>query len=63
MRKFLDNVKTFAKDEAGVVSFEYILVAACIILGVGYAFGTTGAGNLGAALSTAVISVVAKLPS
>ncbi|MET3837944.1 hypothetical protein [Bradyrhizobium sp. OAE829] len=63
MRKFLDSVKTLAKDEAGVVSFEYILVAACVIIGVGFAFGTDTSGNLATSLSTAVSSVIAKLPS
>ena len=61
--KTTEALKRLRADQAGVVSFEYILVAACIILGVGYAFGTTGAGNLGAALSTAIVSVVASLPS
>ena len=62
MRKFLNDLKALGKDQAGVVSFEYILVAACIILGVGYAFGTSGSGNLGTALSTAISSVVATMP-
>jgi pilus assembly protein Flp/PilA len=43
MRKFLNDVKTLAKDEDGVVSFEYIIVAAAIIAVVGVVFGSGGA--------------------
>ena len=52
MRKFLNNVKTLATDEDGVVSFEYVIVAACVVAAVLFAFGPTGSGAIGSALST-----------
>ena len=60
MRKFLDNVKTLAKDEDGVVSFEYIIVAACIIGAVAAAFGTGATGAIGTALSGGITTITAK---
>ena len=59
MRKFLNNVKTLAKDQDGVVSFEYIIVAACIIGAVAAAFGTGATGAIGTALSGGITSITA----
>ena len=61
MRKFLNDVKTLAKDEDGVVSFEYVIVAACVVGAVGLAFGTGSAGAIKVALSAAITSIVAKI--
>ena len=61
--KTTEALKRLRADQAGVVSFEYILVAACIIIAVGFAFGTTTGGNLATALSGAIVSVVALLPA
>ena len=44
-------------DEVGVVSFEYVIVAACIVAAVAAAFGTTTASGIGQALTTAIGSV------
>ncbi|UPK38919.1 hypothetical protein IVB18_17770 [Bradyrhizobium sp. 186] len=44
-------------DEVGVVSFEYVIVAACIVAAVAAAFGTTTASGIGAALTTAIGTV------
>ncbi|UQR61113.1 hypothetical protein LRP30_29640 [Bradyrhizobium sp. C-145] len=44
-------------DEIGVVSFEYVIVAACIVAAVAAAFGTTTASGIGAALTTAIGTV------
>ena len=63
MRKFLDNVMALAKDQDGVVSFEYVIVAACVVAAVLFAFGPTGSGAIGSALSTAIAGIVAKLPT
>jgi Flp pilus assembly pilin Flp len=59
MRKFLNNVKTLAKDQDGVVSFEYIIVAACIIGAVVAAFGTGAGGAIGTALTGGISSITA----
>jgi len=61
--KTTEALKRLRKDQAGVVSFEYILVAACVVLAVGFAFGTTASGNLGTALSNAISSVIGLLPA
>ena len=60
MRKFLNDVKTLSKDQDGVVSFEYIIVAACIIGAVAAAFGTGAGGAIGTALSGGIASIVAQ---
>ena len=50
-------------DERGVVSFEYVIVAACVVIAVGVAFGTNGTTGIGQALTNALNTIVAKLPS
>jgi Flp pilus assembly pilin Flp len=52
--KATETVKRLRADEDGVVSFEYVIVAACIIAAVAAAFGTTTASGIGLALSTAI---------
>jgi len=52
-------LKRLRTDEGGVVSYEYIIVAACIIGAVSAAFGTTATGGLGTALSSAIAVVSA----
>jgi pilus assembly protein Flp/PilA len=63
MRNFLNNVKTLGKNEDGVVSFEYVIVAACIVAAVGLAFGLGGSGPISSALSSAISSISAKVIS
>jgi Flp pilus assembly pilin Flp len=41
-------------DQDGVVSFEYVIVAACIVGAVAAAFGTGAGGNIATALTTAI---------
>ena len=52
----LKNLRT---DQEGVVSFEYIIVAACIIGAVVAAFGTGAGGAIGTALSGGITSITA----
>jgi len=54
MRKFLNDVKTLATDKDGVVSFEYVIVAVCIIAAVLAAFGTDTSTGIGAALKSGI---------
>jgi hypothetical protein len=49
--------KRLREDTDGVVSFEYIIVAACVIAAVLFAFGPTGSGALGQALSTGIADI------
>ena len=41
-------------DKDGVVSFEYVIVAICIVLAVSAAFGTTTATGIGNALAKGI---------
>jgi Flp pilus assembly pilin Flp len=55
MRKFLDSVKTLGKDQDGVVSLEYVIVAACVCAVVIAAYSTGGS------LPTAIAAGFAKI--
>ena len=46
--------KRLASDRDGVVSFEYVIVAACIVAAVSAAFGTGTATGIGKILSTSI---------
>jgi hypothetical protein len=52
-------LKTLSKDQRGVVSFEYMIVAACVVGAVSAAFGTGATGGIGTALSTGLTTVTA----
>jgi pilus assembly protein Flp/PilA len=54
---FLDVMGHLHSDEDGVVSFEYVIVAACIVGAVVLAFGTGAGGNISTALSTGITAV------
>ncbi|MBR1232848.1 hypothetical protein [Bradyrhizobium sp. AUGA SZCCT0182] len=60
MRNFLNDMKSLSKDQDGVVSFEYIIVAACIIGAVAAAFGTGATGAIGTALSAGISGIVGQ---
>ena len=47
-------------DNDGVVSFEYVIVAACIIGAVAAAFGTGATGGIGAALTTGITAITTQ---
>ena len=44
-----------------MVSFEYVIVAACIVGAVALAFGTGANGAIKTALSTAIAAIVAQV--
>ena len=48
-------------DKRGVVSFEYVIVAACVVGAVGVAFGTGGTGAIATALKNAIAAIVISL--
>ena len=54
-----EALKRLRTDKDGVVSFEYVIVAACIIAVVSLAFGTGG--PLQTALTTAITTIGTKL--
>ena len=50
-------LKQLRADQDGVVSFEYIIVAACIIGAVSAAFGTGAGGAIATALSNGITTI------
>ena len=57
----LDRLRT---DTSGVVSFEYVVVAAAVVAAVVAAFGGFGGtGPLKTALSNGLTAIIADLPS
>ena len=57
LRSFKDArglLQRLRADKDGVVSFEYVIVAICIVAAVAAAFGTTASGGIGAALVTGI---------
>ena len=53
------RLKRLRADKDGVVSFEYVIVAACIIGAVAAAFGTGAGGGIGTALTTGITAITA----
>jgi pilus assembly protein Flp/PilA len=59
--KTRDVLERLRADMDGVVSFEYVIVAACIVAAVSLAFGNTTASGIGLALSTAITAIGAAV--
>ena len=55
--KTTEAFKQLRADQDGVVSFEYIIVAACIIGAVAAAFGTGATGAIGTALTSGITAI------
>jgi len=60
--KTREGLVRMGKDERGVVSFEYIVVAVAVIGAVTAAFVGGGAGTLQAAMTTGIGKIVAAMP-
>jgi pilus assembly protein Flp/PilA len=60
--KTAEAVKRLRTDNDGVVSFEYVIVAACVVAAVVAAFGTSATSGIGAALTTGITKVTALIP-
>jgi pilus assembly protein Flp/PilA len=56
-----EALKSLRDNKDGVVSFEYVIVAACIIGAVAAAFGTGATGAIGTALTNAITAIAAKV--
>ena len=52
--KISNLLQRLRTDRNGVVSFEYVIVAACIVGAVGLAFGSASGGVIATALTTAI---------
>ena len=60
--KVSETLHQLRSDKNGVVSFEYVIVAAAIVGAVTLAFGTSTGGVIKDALAAAIAGIVAKLP-
>ena len=58
VQKTAEALQRVRVDKDGVVSFEYVLVAACIITALGAAFGSVGAGAITTTLTTGLTAVL-----
>ena len=54
-----EALKRLRANQDGVVSFEYIIVAACIIGAVTAAFGTGAGGAIATALTNGITTIAA----
>jgi Flp pilus assembly pilin Flp len=52
--KTFERLKRLRGDQNGVVSFEYVLVAVCVLAAVGTVFGSGAATTISTALSGAL---------
>jgi pilus assembly protein Flp/PilA len=55
--KTTEALKRLRTDEDGVVSFEYIIVAVCIIGAVSAVFGIGAGGAIGTALTAGITAI------
>ena len=58
-----EAMKQLRADTNGVVSFEYVIVAACIVGAVAAAFGTGAGGGIASALTTAIGKITTAVAS
>ncbi len=59
--KTTEALKRLRKDAAGVVSFEYVIVAACIVAAVAIAFGTDTSTGIGKVLNDSITTIGSKV--
>lgn len=59
--KSTDALKRLRTDKDGVVSFEYVMVAACIVGSVSAAFGIGPGGAVATALASAISTISAVI--
>ncbi len=59
--KASDLLERLRTDKDGVVSFEYVIVAACVVGAVAAAFGTGTAGAFGTVLKDAISAIATQV--
>ena len=59
--KTSEALHSLRSDKKGVVSFEYVVVAACVVGAVALAFGTGASGAITQGLSDAITAILAKV--
>ena len=60
LKQYVETVKRLGTDKDGVVSFEYVIVAACIIGAVVAAFGTGSGGAIATALTGGITAITTQ---
>jgi pilus assembly protein Flp/PilA len=58
--KASDLLERLRSDKDGVVSFEYVIVALCIVAAVAAAFGTDATTGIGKALAGGITTLTTK---
>jgi len=61
--KCTEALRNVRGDKRGVVSFEYIIVAACVVAAVAAVFTTNTGAGIGQALSTGLNAIINKIPT
>ncbi|MGX1415661.1 MULTISPECIES: hypothetical protein [Bradyrhizobium] len=64
LKLYIQTTEAFKRlraDADGVVSFEYVIVAACIVAAVSAAFGTGTASGIGSVLSASITTIASKV--
>ncbi|QHO75418.1 hypothetical protein ACH79_24890 [Bradyrhizobium sp. CCBAU 051011] len=56
-----DALKRLRTDKDGVVSFEYVMVAACVVGAVSAAFGTSAGGAAATTLTSGISTISAAI--
>jgi hypothetical protein len=61
--KTTEALRRLRPDEDGIISFEYVVVAFCIVATVLVVFGTGGNSSISNALNASISAIVNQLPS
>ena len=61
LKHYAEAVKCLSTDTDGVVSFEYVIVAACVVGAVPAALGTGAGGGIGRALTTGLTAITTAI--
>ena len=61
--KTTEALKRLRPDQDGIISFEYVVVAFCVVATVLVVFGTGGNSTISNALNNAIGAIVNQLPS
>jgi Flp pilus assembly pilin Flp len=59
--KASETLRQLRSDAKGVVSFEYIIVATCIVATVAAVFTATGNNSISGALSTGIAGIITAM--
>jgi hypothetical protein len=61
--KTTEGLRRLRPDQDGIISFEYVVVAFCVIATVLAVFGTAGNSTISNALNASINGIVNQLPT